>query len=49
MEWPEDDEFGLDLVVKRGGGRHRIETRSVNLLEPLPEGHLYLSAYLGGA
>jgi len=46
MEWPEDDEFGLDLVVERGGQRHRIEARSLNLLEPLPEGHLHLAACL---
>jgi hypothetical protein len=46
MEWPEKDEFGLDLVVERNGQRHRIEARSVNLLPPLPKGHLYLAAYL---
>ncbi len=46
MEWPENDEFGLDLVVERNGQRHRIEARSVNLLPPFPEGHLYLAAYL---
>jgi hypothetical protein len=46
MEWPENDEFGLDLVVERNGQRHRIEARSVNLLPPFPDGHLYLAAYL---
>ena len=46
MEWPENDEFGLDLVVERNGQRHRIEARSVNLLPPFPKGHLYLAAYL---
>ncbi|HID76167.1 MAG TPA: hypothetical protein EYP56_09255 [Planctomycetaceae bacterium] len=46
MDWPEDDEFGLDLVIERGRKRHRIEARSVQLLEPFPEGHLYLAAYL---
>jgi hypothetical protein len=46
MEWPERDEFGLDLVVERNGERHRIEARSVNLLAPYPKGHLYLAAYL---
>jgi CRISP-associated protein Cas1 len=25
MEWPEDDEFGLDLVCQRDGRRHRVE------------------------
>ena len=46
MEWPEGDEFGLDLVCERNGERHRIEARSVELLKPLPEGHLFLAAYL---
>jgi len=46
MEWPENDGFGLDLIVERNGQRHRIEARSVELLEPLPEGHLFLAAYL---
>ncbi|OWK45348.1 hypothetical protein [Fimbriiglobus ruber] len=46
MEWPEKDEFGLDLIVERNGQRHRVEARSVNLLPPLPKGHLYLAAYL---
>ncbi|MBI4454807.1 MAG: hypothetical protein HY644_02795 [Acidobacteria bacterium] len=46
MEWPEDDEFGLNLVCERSGQRHRIEARSVDLLPPLPDGHLYLAAYL---
>jgi hypothetical protein len=46
MEWPEDDEYGLDLVCERNGQRHRIEARSVDLIEPLPDGHLYLAAYL---
>ena len=46
MEWPADDEFGLDLVIERGGQRHRIEARNVDLVEPFPEGHLFLAAYL---
>ncbi|MDB5387908.1 MAG: cytoplasmic protein [Planctomycetaceae bacterium] len=46
MEWPEGDEYGLDLVCERNGKRHRIEARSVELLKPLPEGHLFLAAYL---
>jgi len=46
MEWPEDDEFGLDLVCERGGERYRVEARSVDLVPPFPEGHLYLAAYL---
>ncbi len=46
MAWPEGDEFGLDLVSERGGKRHRIEARSVELIPSLPDGHLYLAAYL---
>jgi hypothetical protein len=46
MEWPEDDESGLDLVCQRGGKRHRIEARNVELILPLPAGHLCLAAYL---
>ena len=46
MEWPENDEYGLDLVVERNGQRHRVEARSANLLPPFPKGHLYLAAYL---
>jgi len=46
MDWPENDEFGLDLVVERNGQRHRVEARSANLLSPFPKGHLYLAAYL---
>lgn len=46
MEWPEHDGFGLDLIVERDGERHRMEARSVELLEPLPAGHLFLAAYL---
>ncbi len=45
MEWAEDDEFRLDLVCERGGKQHRIEARSVELIPPLPDGHLYLAAY----
>lgn len=47
MEWPEGDEFGLDLVCERDGEKHRVEARSVELLQPLPDGHLYIAAYLG--
>lgn len=46
MEWPKNDGFGLDLVVERNGQPHRIEARSVELLKPFPEGHLFLAAYL---
>jgi Calcium binding len=46
MEWPEEDEFGLDFVCERNGERHRVEARSVDLVPPFPEGHLYIAAYL---
>ncbi len=46
LEWPERDEFGLDLVCERQGERHRIEARSVELHPPFPDGHLFLAAYL---
>jgi len=46
MEWPEDDPFGLDLVCEHAGKRYRIEARSVDLVPPLPDGHLYIAAYL---
>ncbi|MEW5980207.1 MAG: hypothetical protein AB1898_30805 [Acidobacteriota bacterium] len=46
MDWPDDDTFGLDLVCERNGSRYRIDARSVDLLPPFPNGHLYLAAYL---
>jgi hypothetical protein len=46
MEWPEDDEFGLDFVCEHKGKRHRVEARSVDLIAPFPAGHLYIAAYL---
>ena len=46
MEWPDNDEFGLDLLVERNGEKHRMDARSVELVEPIPDGHLTLAAYL---
>lgn len=46
MEWPEDSEFGLDLVIERHGDKHRIDARSLELVKPFPDGHLTLAAYL---
>ncbi len=46
MGWPEGDAFGLDLICERNGKRHRVDARSVELISPLPDGHLYLAAYL---
>ena len=46
FEWPEDDSFGLDFMCEHDGKRHRVEARSVDLIEPFPKGHLYIAAYL---
>ncbi len=46
MEWPERNEFGLNLIVRNSSGRHRIDARSVELTKPFPDGHLTLAAYL---
>ncbi len=42
----QDDTFGLDLVVEYEKNRYAIAAGSVQLLEPLPDGHLVLAAYL---
>lgn len=46
MQWPEDDEFGLDLVIERHGEKHPVEARSVEFVPPFPKGHLFIAAYL---
>lgn len=46
MKWPKDDEFGLDLVIERDSEKHRMDARFVELVEPFPDGHLTLAAYL---
>jgi hypothetical protein len=46
MDYPEDDSLGLDLVIERNGKRYPIDARSVDLVPPFPDGHLYLAAYL---
>lgn len=46
MDWPENDEFGLDFGVERECEQHRVEARNVELLPPLPSGHLYIAAHL---
>jgi hypothetical protein len=40
------DAFGLDFVVVHKGKRYAVAVQSVELLDPLPEGHLYLGALL---
>ena len=46
IEMPDNDRLGIDLVVERNGKQSRIEARSVDVLSPLPDGHLFLAAYL---
>ncbi len=47
IQWPNADEFGLDLIAESDGGRlHRIAAQSVELIAPLPEGAAFLAAYL---
>ena len=43
---PQYDTFGLDLVVEHRKKRYAIAARSVEIVKPLPDGHLYLAAYL---
>lgn len=40
------DPLGLELVVAHRGKRFAIVAHCVELRKPLPEGHLYLAAYL---
>jgi hypothetical protein len=46
IEMPDNDRLGIDFVVERNGKQSRIEARSVEMLEPFPDGHLYFAAYL---
>ncbi|WP_146521132.1 hypothetical protein [Stieleria varia] len=38
--------FGLDLVVLHQKNRYAIAAHCVELQKPLPDGHVYLAAYL---
>ena len=40
------DPLGLELVVAHLGSRFAIASHCVELRRPLPDGHLYLAAYL---
>jgi hypothetical protein len=42
----EHDGFGMDLVVEHKRKRFAIAASSVELIKPLPEGHVYLAALL---
>lgn len=46
MAWPDDDAFGLDFICERQGKSYPIEARSVEPVDPLPEGHVWIAAYL---
>ncbi|MDX1929678.1 MAG: hypothetical protein SFV81_24340 [Pirellulaceae bacterium] len=46
VEQAVDDRYGIDMVIERNGKTYRIEARSVEPLKPLPDGHLFLAAYL---
>ncbi|MEO2016306.1 MAG: hypothetical protein ABGZ53_18255 [Fuerstiella sp.] len=46
MEWPDVDEYGLDLIAELDAQQHRIALQSVNVQEPFPKGVEYLAAYL---
>lgn len=41
-----NDEFGLDLLVDRNVEKHRMDARFVEFVEPFPDGHLTLAAYV---
>jgi len=43
-EMPDNDRLRIDLVVEKNGKQTRIEARSVEVLPPYPEAHLYLVA-----
>ena len=40
------DSLGIDLVVVHKGKEYSIAAHSIELETPLPDGHLYLAAYL---
>lgn len=40
------DSLGIDLVVQRNGNEYPIAATSIELADPLPDGHIYLAAYL---
>ncbi len=40
------DSRGIDLIAEVDGGQHRIAAQSVELTAPLPEGAVFLAAYL---
>jgi len=46
MAWPDDDAFGLDLICEHRGKRYAIDARSVQPLQPWPDGLAALAAYL---
>lgn len=45
-QWSKTDSRGLDLIVEFNGKQHAIAAQSVQLTEPLPEGAVFLAAFL---
>ena len=46
VEQSEVDPLGLDLVCEKNGKRYSVAARSVELTSDLPEGQIFLAAYL---
>jgi hypothetical protein len=46
IEQSEHDSLGLDLVFEKGSKRHAVAARSFELTNELPEGQIFLAAYL---
>ncbi len=45
-EWADRNALDLDMIVEFDGTRQRIAARSVELIPPLPEGAVFLAAFL---
>ena len=45
-EWSDMDSRGVDLIVELDGKRYAIAAQSVELIQPLPEGAVFLAAFL---
>jgi len=46
IEQSTHDPLGLDLVCEKGGKKHMIAARSIELTGELPDGQVFLAAYL---
>ena len=45
-EWPDMDSRGVDLIVEFESKRYAIAAQSVELTQPLPDGAIFLAAFL---